>query len=302
MSTYTFEASLASAQKANWKIEDVLGEGRPLDFAQPFLPESLARVQGLEFLDAGEKRTLNQIRGHTYLSIFGLVEEFILPFVLDHARPQLSGDDWRVRSLLQFASEEAKHIQLFKHFKDEFERGFGHHCDIIGPPGEIAAAVLGHDPLGVALAILQIEGMTQRHFTESVRPDERIDPRFKRLLKYHWMEEAQHAKLDTLMVEDLVRGRSPEERKAGVDAYYAIGGFIDGGLKQQVEFDLEAFERATGRTLTPAERERFRAVQVQANRWTYLGSGMTHPEFRRTMESIGRGVLEQLEAIAPTFS
>ena len=31
--------------------------------------------------------TLNQIRGHEYLAMFGLVEEFILPYVVDHARP-----------------------------------------------------------------------------------------------------------------------------------------------------------------------------------------------------------------------
>ena len=48
--------------------------------------------------------------------IFGIVEEFILPFLLDHARPHLLGDDWRVRAILNFASEEAKHIHLFKRF------------------------------------------------------------------------------------------------------------------------------------------------------------------------------------------
>src|SRR6185503_6161379 len=159
--------------------------------------ESLARVEELDFLDAREKRVLNQIRGHAYLGIFGLVEEFILPFVLDHARPQLSGDDWRVRALLQFVLEEAKHIHLFKRFREEFERGFGHRCEVIGPPEAIAKAVLAHDPLGVALVILHIEWMTQRHFTDSVRNDGRLDPQFKSLLKYHWMEESQHAKLNT---------------------------------------------------------------------------------------------------------
>jgi hypothetical protein len=42
-----------------------------------------------------------------------LVEEFILPFVLDHARPQLQGDDYRVRAFLAFAAEEAKHNKIF---------------------------------------------------------------------------------------------------------------------------------------------------------------------------------------------
>lgn len=79
-----------------------------LEFGRRFLPEALARTDRIAFLSDGEKRVLNQVRGHEYLTIFGLVEEFILPFVLDHARPQLNGDDHRVRALLNFAGEEAK--------------------------------------------------------------------------------------------------------------------------------------------------------------------------------------------------
>src|SRR5262249_24802546 len=138
-----------------------------------FMPESLARVEPLDFLSADEMRTLNQIRGAAYLGIFGLVEEFILPFVLDHARPQLQGDDYRVRALLQFAGEEAKHILLFKRFREEFKRGFGHDCAVIGPPEAIAQAVLAHDPLAVALTVLHIEWMTQRHYLDSVKTTSR---------------------------------------------------------------------------------------------------------------------------------
>ena len=36
----------------------------------------------------------------------------------------LRDDDWRVRALLNFAGEEAKHIHLFKRFHAAFERGF----------------------------------------------------------------------------------------------------------------------------------------------------------------------------------
>ncbi len=39
--------------------------------------------------------------------------------------PRLHGDDYRVRALLRFAGEEAKHIHLFKRFGEEFARGFG---------------------------------------------------------------------------------------------------------------------------------------------------------------------------------
>jgi len=208
---YTYAGALAASERINWRVEDIIGGDKRLDFTRPFLPESLARVTPLTFLGQAEQRTLNQIRGLGYLYTFGLVEEFILPFVLDHTRGRLAGDDYRVRAFLEFASEEAKHIHLFRRFREEFEAGFGTPCAVIGPPEAIAQAVLAKEPLAVALTILHIEWMTQRHYIDSVQDDQGLDPQFKSLLKHHWMEEAQHAKLDTLMVQALAEGRSAEE-------------------------------------------------------------------------------------------
>ena len=86
---------------------------------------------------------------------------------------------------------------------------------MIGPAEAIAAEVLRHDPLAVALVILLIEWMTQSHYVDSVKDDADLDPLFKSLLKHHWMEEAQHAKLDTLMVEALAEGRDEAEIDSG---------------------------------------------------------------------------------------
>ena len=298
---YTYQAALAASQKINWRVEDIIGGDKRLDFSKPFMPESLARVDSLDFLTADEKRTLNQIRGNSYLCIFGVVEEFILPFLMDHARPLLSGDDYRIRALLQFAGEEAKHIHMFKKFREEFESGFGISCAVIGPPEAIGQAVLAHDPLAVAMAILQIEWMTQRHYLDGIKDDQELDPQFKSLLKHHWMEEAQHARLDTLMVEALAEGRSRDGIEKAVDEYLQIGEFIDEGLKSQTQFDLESFERASGRTLTDRERVKFVAVQTQANRWTYLGSGMTHPNFQATLQTLLPEARERVDQIAPLF-
>lgn len=302
MPQYNYKDTLAASQKINWKIEDIIGGDKQLDFKKPFMPESLARVEGMAFLNSDEKRVLNQIRGNAYLTIFGLVEEFILPFVMDHTRPQLDADDYQTRAFLQFASEEAKHIHLFKRFAEEFRKGFGTDCAVIGPPSEIAKAVLSHHPLAVGLVILQIEWMTQRHYLDSIADDQQLDAQFKNLLKHHWMEEAQHAKLDTLMVESLAAGCSKEEIEKAINEYLEIGSFLDDGLKMQTQFDLEAFERATNRKLTDKEREQFMTVQHQANRWTYLGSGITHPNFLATVERLSPEARMRLETeVAPVF-
>ncbi len=295
---YTYEATLAAAHKVNWRIEDIIGGDKRLDFDKPFLPESLARVEPLAFLSPEERRVLNQIRGHNYLYMFGAVEEFILPFLMDHVRPQLNGDDYRIRALLQFAGEEAKHIHLFKRFREEFEAGFGTPCEVIGPPHEIARAVLSHHPIGVALAILHIEWMTQRHYVESVKADGDLDRQFKSLLRHHWMEEAQHTKIDTLILEALAELSSRRDIEDGIRDYGEIGAFLDGGLGQQVEFDLDSFERATGRKLDAAERQRCTEVQRQAMRWTFLGSGMTHPNFLAMVEELSPAARAHVEQSA----
>jgi hypothetical protein len=298
---YTYEGALEASARVNWQIADIIGGDKRLDFARPFMPENLARTEALAFLTAAQKRTLNQIRGNAYLCIFGLVEEFILPFVMDHVRPHLQQDGTRTRALLQFATEEAKHIHLFREFRSEFARGFGTDCDVIGPPEAIAAAVLKHHPLAVALTILHIEWMTQRHYIESVKDNRNLDPQFKSLLRHHWMEEAQHAKLDTLMVDAIAAGCTEEEIRKAIDEYVEIGGFLDGGLKQQTEFDLAAFEEATGRILDAVERDEFVRVQHQANRWTYIGTGMTHPNFLETVRQLDEAGRRKLEEIAPAF-
>ena len=298
---YDYRDTIVTSQKVNWRIEDIIGGEKKLDFSKRFMPESLARVEELSFLSDEEKKVLNQIRGHAYLSIFGLVEEFILPFVIDHVRPSLDADDYRVRAFLQFAGEEAKHIQLFKVFNEEFKSNFATECKVIGPPAAVANEVLSHEPLGVALAILLIEWMSQRHYIDSIKDDNQIDTQFKSLLKNHWLEEAQHAKLDTRMVEDLASDMTPEEIIRGVDEFLAIGGFLDEGTKQQVLFDLEAFETATSRILTEAEREEFLTKQHQANRWTYIGTGMTHPKFLEAVGRLDPAQRQRLEEIAPSF-
>ena len=298
---YTYQETLRASVRANWRIEDIIGGNKRLDFTKPFMPESLARVESLTLLNAEEKILLNQIRGYGYLYTFGVVEEFILPFVLDHVRPHLDEDDYRTRALLQFAGEEAKHIHLFKKFAEEFKAGFITNCETIGPAEEIGKAVLAHSPLGLALVILGIEWMTQKHYLESVRDNEELDPQFKSLLRHHWVEEAQHTKLDTLMVQALTSNISSKEIEKGISDYAAIGAFIDAGMQQQLEFDLQALERAAGRIFSETEQEQFRAVQRQALRWTYLGSGMTHPKFLETVGEISPAARTQIEEMSAAF-
>jgi hypothetical protein len=297
---FNYEATLATSLRAQWQLDDVLPENQELDFSRNFLPESLARTGALAGLNASEQKTLNQIAAHEYLCMFGVVEEFILPFLLDHARPHLMEDDWRVRALLNFASEEAKHIHLFKRYHAAFVRGFPVQCEMIGPSEAIGAEVLRHDPLAVGLVILMIEWMTQQHYLGSIKDDGDLDPLFKNLLRSHWIEESQHAKLDTLIVDALADGRTEEELDKAVDEFFEIGAFLDEGLKAQAAFNLDALEKAIGRTVE--NRDEIIAQQHQAARWTYIGSGLVHERFKATVENISPRIAARFAEAAPIFA
>ena len=297
---FSYETTLASSLRAQWRLDDVLRADQELDFSRNFLPESLARTAAIASLNPFEQRILNQISAHQYLSVFGIVEEFILPFLIDHARPHLLEDDWRVRALLNFAGEEAKHIHLFKRFHEAFVRGFPVKCQVIGPSEEIGAEVLKHDALAVALVILMIEWMTQQHYLGSIRDDGDLDPLFKSLMKHHWMEEAQHAKLDTLIVDALAEGRTEEQVDKAIDEFLEIGTFLDNGFKAQAAFNLDALETVIGRKLE--DREAIEAQQHQAARWTYIGSGLVHERFNATLSDISPRAAERIAEVAPVFA
>ena len=295
-----YETTLRTSLKAAWNLDDVFPPGTALDFSCNFLPESLARTAAAPGLDAGEQRLLNHISAHQYLALFVIVEEFILPFLLDHARHALRDDEFRLRSLLNFAGEEAKHIQLFKRFHQAFVRDFPVRCEVIGPSEAIGAEVLRHDPLAVALTVLMFEWMSQVHYLGSIRDDAALDPLFKKLMRFHWMEEAQHAKLDALIILAMAKEYDEERIDAVVDELFEIAAFLDDGLLLQAGLNLDALEQAIGRAIDG--REELAAQQHQAARATYIGSGLTHDRFNEVVSAISPRAQTRIAAAARAFA
>ena len=297
-----YQTLLETSQRINWRVDDIIGGDKKLDFSKPFLPETFARTAPLSFLAPHEKLALNHIRAHGYLAMFELVETFILPFISAQAGVKRSEDDpYRQPAFENFAVEEAKHIALFQRFKQEFAEGFGMPCPVIGPADLIGRKILEHSQLSVAILVLGIEWMSQGHFVESVRDDGDLDPHFKSLLKHHWMEEAQHAKLDALLVQSMAQNCSAEEISRAIDEYFEMGAFFDAGLRNQTQLDLATLEACVGRKFTADEAREFESVQLQAWRWTILGTAMRNKNFLATLESLGGAARARVEAASATF-
>jgi hypothetical protein len=276
---YDYAQCVRNSEKVSWRVDDVLPPDTRLDFSRPFLPEALSGDRNLSFLDGDARLKLNQITGHAYLNLFAFVEEYIIATAVQHAQAEMHGDHHAIRALVRFADEEIKHQQLFYRYLDAFKSGFGHECEVLGDPAAVAGVILSKSPMAVMLVTLHLEIMTQGHYTESIRDDDTIDHLFARLLKHHWMEESQHAKIDALELDKLASQAAPPQiEKAFVDYLELIDAF-DGLLSAQSKMDLASLERATGRTFTQDEQQAIVHAQHAAYRNTFLVLGMRNRMF-----------------------
>jgi hypothetical protein len=300
--SYSYQEVLANSKKVAWTEDDVLN-GRSFDLSKRFLPNSLSGVDGITSLNEDEKRKLNQIMGNAYCHLFAFVEEFIVPTVSEESMHNPYGDEVRQRSLVRFSEEELKHQELFRRSIALFNEQFGVSPQLIPGREAVAAVVRSKSKLAVLLLIDIIEWFVQVHYTEHVLDKSELDGLFRDLLKYHWLDEAQHAKMDTMLIAETVEDMSMAEREAAIDEVLELGGAIDGLLQQQIGMNIDALEVATARVFSEAERAEITAETLRAWRYTFLVSGLEHPKVVKVVEEITeagpakiRGVAEALSA------
>jgi hypothetical protein len=298
---YSYEACLDGSVRQAWTVDECFG-GRDFDFAKRFLPERMAGVSEISCLDVDEQRMLNQIRGNTYCHLFAFVEEYIVPMVMDNARSDVYGDESRLRSLLSFAEEETKHQEMMDRACRQFAEGFGVECGLVPGREAVAEAVLATSPLTALLLTSMVEWFTQLHYTEHVRDSADLDALFRDLLRFHWIDESRHARLDSLLIDEVARTVPADEREQAVDELLELGGAVDGLLAQQLELDIETLEKSSMRTFTDAERQEIRAHQQRAYRWTFLVSGLQHPKFVAIVEQLTNEGRRKLDAAAQTLA
>ena len=282
---YTYAQGLQSSLEHAWTVDDCF-RGRDFDFSKSFLPDRIAGVKNISCLNEHEKRTLNQIRGNSYCHIFAFVEEYIVPMVIDRARDDVYGDETRLWALLRFAEEEVKHQEMLRRACDQFEAGFGVACGLIPGREDVADVVVASTPLTALLLTSLIEWFTQLHYVEHVQADDELDELFRDLLRFHWVDEARHARLDSLLIEEVARGLTIQQREQAIDELLQLGSAIDGLLQQQIELDVATLERAVVRSFSDGEKTEIRDEQRRAYRWTFLVSGLKHPQFVRIVDEL----------------
>lgn len=298
---YSFDDCLDNAIKSAWTVDDCF-QDRDFDFSKRFLPDRIAGVDGISCLGDEEKRKLNQIRGNSYCHIFAFVEEYIIPMVLDHAREDVYSDETRLRYLIQFAGDETKHQAMLKRAMDQIESGLGFAPGVIPGREEVAEVVLGKSRLTALLLTSMIEWFTQLHYVEHVRDSDDLDILFRDILRYHWIDEAQHAKADSILMDAVASGMSEDQRETAIDELLELGMAVDGMLGQQVEMDIESLETACACSFSTAEKEEIRNALRKSYRWTFLVSGLEHPKFQQIVSELTAKGSEKIAGAAKALA
>ena len=141
--------------------------------------------------------------------------------------------------------------------------------------------------MAVMLVTLHLEIMTQAHYTECFRSDAALDPLFVRMLKHHWMEEAQHARIDVLELDKLASDAAPGQIEQAFSDYLELIDAFDDLLAQQAGMDRDSLAHALSRSFGEEESAAIVRAQHQAYRWTFLVSGMQNPTFTTVLRRFG---------------
>jgi hypothetical protein len=270
---------LEVSEKVAWSIGDVVPPAARLGFDRMFMPSAMFLASKLDELTANEKQTLNQIFGRAYGYLFYFVEAYIVSSTMEHARAELYGDEFALRALLRFTEEEVKHQQLFVRFGELFDRDFGTSCGLTDNPQEVASYILSKSPMGVLLVTLHLELITQAHFVDAMKDNTDLEPLFVSLFRHHWLEEAQHAKLDALELEKLRTFATPEQIAQAEQDYLEIIFAFAGLLGRQAALDVVSLETAVGKTFTSDVRQLIEKAQTQSYHRAFLWYGFTNAQF-----------------------
>jgi para-aminobenzoate N-oxygenase AurF len=277
--TYSYGDCLQKSYRVNWKIGDVV-DGRRFDPTRRWLPTQLSAADAITSLRPEEKTKLNHVEMGAYAHLFGYVEEFIAPKMVALARDFEIDNREAFDALANFAAEEVKHMNLFREIRGRVDDALGFKLTLLPGQKEVARAVLGKHTGAVLLLTAAIEWLTQLHYLSGFKDNETLDPFTRHIFKSHWLEESQHARMDHMETLRAFANTPEESKQTAIGDLIDLVGAVDGLLQQQTGFDVDNFERYLDRPLRGLVRQEVYARLLDAKRYTFIGSGVTHPNFQ----------------------
>jgi hypothetical protein len=271
------------SKRVRWDIDRDVIRNRSFDFSKKFLPDGLSRLGALDFVGRDEKRLLSQIQGRTYANMFGLVERFIAPKMVEVSREHWLGDQTAFEALVRFTDEELKHQELFRRVERMTAQGMRGGYTFLPNPNDVAGVVLGKSTWAVLALTCHIELFVLAHYREAIEPDAELSDLWKDIFSAHAREESQHAILDELEWQREDAKLTAQQRDQAVGDLIDLVAAVDGILKMQAAADVDYFLSVCGRTFDRGQVEQLREVMLKAYRWQYIVSGVQDERFQKAL-------------------
>lgn len=231
-----FDKILKISEQVSWEIDSLLSIESKLDFSRFYLPFDPEKEWGLSKEAAID---LNHLMSASYLNLFAFVEEFIIVQAVQLVNEQLFSDTKKLRAVLRFAEEEVKHQELFYNYLELFQEQFKINPNFVKNSKEVTDYILSHSVKTVLLLTLHLEIITQDHYLQFKRKDLDCDDMFFNLLKHHWIEESQHAKIDKIVLYEKCENQTPEMLNIVFDHYIDILKEFSKVMYQQAKLNIE---------------------------------------------------------------
>jgi len=279
VNTKAYAKCVEVSKRVRWELERDVIRGRVFDFGQKFMPDGLSHVSRLPFLSPADRRFFSQIQGRTYANMFGLVERFIGPKILEVSRDHWFGDQTAFEALVRFTDEELKHQELFRRVERMSASGMPEGYKFIPDANAVASVVLGKSTWSVLALICHIEIFVLAHFRQAIEPDAELSDVWKDVFTFHAREESQHAILDELEWKREDAKISPDARDMAVGDLIELVAAVDGLLQTQAAADSDYFISQASDRLSADAQEQVRKAFLTAYRWQYIVSGVQEPRF-----------------------
>jgi hypothetical protein len=189
-------------------------------------------------------------------------------------------------ALTNFASEEVKHMYLFRRVRAKVDEKLGFSLTLVDNEGEFASSVLARNRGAVLLLTSAIEWLTQHHFQSAMKNSDELDPAAKELFRFHWMEEAQHTRLDHLETVRVFKEMTEADRTMAIEDLIWLLAAVDGLLVQQSRHDLANFSRYLGYAFPEDELKDVFFGLLMAKRCAFIKDGITHPNFKELFQNV----------------
>jgi hypothetical protein len=300
-SAVNYDTCLDKLKRFDWALDDVFTEDSSLDFSKTFMPKTLTMHHRLsDEINDEEKLYLNQLMAKSYLNIFYFVEEYI---ITDTKNLSASYDNHSIEkhAIDQFHAQEIKHQALFKRIISNFDKNFIGKTKVLDCEKEVADIILSNSRLAILLTTLHLEIITQDHYLHSVKNNDDIDENIIRILKYHWIEEAQHTNVDYLELVRYIEEANTKQLAKSIDEYENILITFDELLAIQAQYDIDSLESCCALKFTPKEYINLQNIQHMSYSNIFILRGLENPKFNRIIETCLASEVDKIQQIRHHF-